>query len=196
MLTARYFAVAAALLVSGVLATPAAQAQTPAKSKKHDLDITRAYDPCPNTVIAPDVDICTPVATDTTSGWIQANVKVKPSGKGPTVYAKGKGFSGSAPTKVGLRLSLRTTSSTKVYQLAAPVICGTTSGSSCGYYFAAADGKINGKQLLYDCLVNAGINSTTAAQIAKDNIEIMDAELVNCDTGDVFGKPGILQAAW
>jgi hypothetical protein len=61
----------------------------------------------------------------------------------------------------------------------------------CGSYFAAdVRGRLtNPRTTLNACLTSNNLNNT----IGSGNIEILEASLVNCDTGLVFATSGIIQ---
>jgi hypothetical protein len=195
----------AALLAAMLLHAPAAQAQ-----KVYQVYFTRAYDECTSmTVMTPgSVNNC-PAAHVTTNppnlGWSKAKFKMSVSNsKGTKLALTGKGFLTPAPTKIGLQLTLRVTNQANLF---APgmdttyqdetIICGTTSGGMCGQYFAPdTDGKIKGsssKMLLSQCVTDNGFSGQSVTQLSTGNIEVVDAALVDCDTGKVFGTPGVVQ---
>ena len=66
------------------------------------------------------------------------------------------------------------------------ISCGNGFG---GCFVAGNGGAIAASQNLSDCLTQNGL----PASLASTNVEILDAALVNCDTGKIFARPGILE---
>jgi len=105
----------------------------------------------------------------------------------------GAGFKSGQRTKV--RLTLRVTKknlSTKhppatnnVTFADTTVDCGN---QIAGCFTARANGVVAGKQSMAECLTQNG----QPVGLAQENIQIVDAALVNCDTGKVFGVPGYI----
>jgi len=196
---------AAALLVSVALHSQAARAQTSVVAPSYKTSFVRAMDECfamnAITVVNPgSVDACHEmhVTTDTPTGWTKAKLSVRASGRvggTPTLRLQGSGFKNGAPTKVGLQLTVRTTNSvgaptgSKTYQ-DETIICGNIAGTGCGHYFTPrSSGSLSASQSLSDCLTGDVLTTT----LSTGNIEVLDAALINCDTGKVFAIPGVAQ---
>ncbi len=106
----------------------------------------------------------------------------------------GKGFQAGQRVKVGL--TLRTTrsglstknpiGSNKTVTFAdVSVTCGTPNS---GCFVANSRGAIAGNQLLTACLTQNG----QPTGLAAENVEILSASLINCDTNKTIAIPGIL----
>lgn len=179
-----------------------AQVSVPVKAKTYNVNFARAMDECVGpgvTIVSPgNVGACLQANTltdstvakmDTASLKIAVNAK-----KGPTMKLKGKGIA-PAGTKIGLQLTLRTTnaagspSGAKTYN-DETITCGDTDGDVCEHFFTVdTEGKLSGKQTLKDCLDKNDLPET----LASGNIELLDAALINCDTGKDIAKAGLLQ---
>ncbi len=194
---------------AALLALFAAQAQAqvtgvPAKAKTYNVNFARAFDECVGpfvTVVNPgSVGGCTATnsTTDATVATIDsASLKIAVNAKnGPKMKLKAKGIAPTT-TKIGLVLTLRTTNAAtstppppaKTYQ-DETIVCGETEGGTCGRFFAVdAKGKVSGNETLKDCLDKNDLPET----LASGNIELLDATLINCDTGKDIAKAGLLQ---
>jgi hypothetical protein len=106
----------------------------------------------------------------------------------------GRGFQSGQRLKV--RLTLRTTRSgvlTKHPPSTNSTVTFSDTTVDCdnaspNCFVANAIGVVAGSQSLAGCLTSNG----QSAQLAKQNVQIVNAELVNCDTGAVVAVPGIL----
>jgi hypothetical protein len=193
----------AALAVAMALQAQMVQAQT--KATIYQTTFVRANDECipmnAITVVNPGgINACaqTNVVTSSLSGWSTARLRMtRTSNRGANLTLRGTGFlAPAAPTKVGLQLVLRTTNNqgapagNKTYE-DQTIICGTTAGSMCGTYFAAgSDGKFKlNRLLLNDCLTANNLNLTVGTGL----VEVVDAALIDCDTGKQFAAPGLKQ---
>ena len=203
MRNAKVVGMAAAALLALVVAQAQAQITgVPVKAKTYSVNFARAFDACTGsfvTVVSPgSVGACTPAnsITDSTVAAINtASLKIGVNAKnGPKLGLKAKGIAPTT-TKIGLRLTLRTSNAqgsptgSKTYQ-DETVICGDMAGGTCGRFFVVeANGKVSGKETLKDCLDKNNLPET----LASGNIELLDAALLNCDTGKVIAVPGLLQ---
>jgi hypothetical protein len=201
---------AVTMLASGVLQSQVAQAQIPyaKKANKYAVDMARAMDECTSNTVVGSGNTC-PQANSTTdssvTGAIKARLTVYHSGQGVKVRLSGHGFTPGA-SRIGVKLTLRTTNKSSVTHDSrtyadTPVICGPINDPSpgCHYYFASnAAGNVSGVMYLGNCFTeadnlpvsNLGIE---VGNLNTGNIEIVDATLINCSTGDVIAVPGVLQ---
>jgi len=204
---------AAALLGSVVLYAGSASAATasfPAKAPQYTVWFARAMDVCSAgsfvTVVNPGgINACAQANTGTdasiTMEW--AKLKVTKAGKklasgahDTTLKILAKGFSPTS-AKVALALTIRTSNSLvaspapagKTYEDVI-VYCGPTAGGTCGHYYpVTAAGKINSKTALSTCVTDNGWTENLAA----GNIQILNATLMDCDSGKDIGTPGLLR---
>ncbi len=203
MRNAKLVGVAAAALLALVAAQARAQGTPPVKAKTYSINFARAFDAC----VGPGVTLVNPsnvgacsqanLVTDGTVTAINtASLKIGVSAsKGVSLKLKGKGIVPSV--KVGLQMTLRTSNGStaspappnKTYN-DETFVCGTTDGDTCEHYFAVdTNGKLSAKQTLKDCLDRNDLPDV----LASGNIEILDAKLINCDTGKVIATAGVLQ---
>jgi hypothetical protein len=212
MKNGRIFAIVGSALLGTVLMTAeSARAQAPyvGKATVYQVKMVRAMDECTGpfiTVVNPGgTQGCAQVnvITDTnTAGGLtaiaQGNLKVSRrggSGRGAYIRFTGKGFA-PVGTDVAVQLTLRVTNTlgtpvgSKTYE-DTTIICGELIGGSCGNFSTVlSNGQVRLRQSLDDCLAANGLSS---ARLGEGNIEIVESALINCDTGKVAGRPGILQ---
>jgi len=196
-------------------AAVAVQAQFPTSATKYRTTMVRAMDQCvPSGVSIP----ANPA--DPAEGCLQANIvtddmyPTDPLGStmdyGVLSVSKtaGSAFNGRVRffgtgfrvgQRVKVRLTLRATR-TEVAVLHPPgshkrvtfadvtVECGN---QVAGCFSARPNGAIVGSQTLKDCLTTNG----EPINLRLGNVEILDAAVVNCDTGKVLAVPGIKQTA-
>jgi len=174
----------------------AALASFPTVTRNFAVWMVRAYDQCTPSglsVVGSGVPgtgcLAANVATDSTITMSSTRLAVrKVTGK---VAIYGRGYPAGARVKV--QLTLRVTkpvgstkhppaTNQKVTFADTTVQCGTTPFG----FVANGRGTIAGSVLLSSCL---GSNSG----LSTGNIEIIDAALVNNDTGLVFAHPGVLR---
>jgi hypothetical protein len=201
---------AVTMLASGVLQSQVAQAQIPyaVKAKKYQVDFARGMDECTSMTVVGSGNSC-PQANSTTdstvTGAISARLTVNTSGNGVKLRLSGKGFTPGGQ-RVGVALTLRTTNKTSVTHDSrtyadTPIICGPINDPSpgCHYYFLSnTNGRISGHMYLSGCFTQAdnlpvSNLGSDVGNLSTGNIEIVDASLINCDTGDVIAVPGVLQ---
>jgi hypothetical protein len=66
------------------------------------------------------------------------------------------------------------------------IVCGN---QNVGCFVARPSGALAGSENLKDCLTQSGASTSLGLR----NIQIVDAALLNCDTGKIFAVPGIFQ---
>ncbi len=204
----RFVGMAGAAFLVATLQTQAARAQLAPyahkSAKRYVVTLARAMDECvPGnqvTVVNPgNVGACFQANTDTDSftGLKWGFLEIAKHGNDTRIRLNSRGFTPPRQA-VGVQLKIRTTNSTtsspppasKTYE-DLDIVCGPwTVGSSCGHYFLTSEfGGILGSQTLSECL--AANNLSTAP--ASGNIELLDAALINCDTGKVIAKAGVIK---
>lgn len=147
--------------------------------------------------------------TGATMKWARLTVTKFPSNGGGQgkIQLVGVGF--QSGQRVAVRLTVRTShieGKVKQHNLGtkgpgtnkfltfedATVECGPgpLTGAMCSgeVFTARPNGLVAGSTTLSSCLTTNGL----PVGLAKGNMEIVDAALVNCDTGKVFAVPGIL----
>jgi hypothetical protein len=116
------------------------------------------------------------------------------SGGEGKIILTGRGF--QPGQRIAVRLTLRTTRSSFATKhpptVNSPITFADTTidcgNQSAGCFGAHANGAIIGRQSLVDCLTQNG----QPTGLANENVEIVAASLVNCDTTDTVAVPGIL----
>lgn len=190
--------------VQSANATPP-QAAFPTKALNYTTWLARAMDQCSPATVS----VVQPGAPS--SGCIQSNVTTdddispgakmgsarlavrKTGNKRGRISVFGKGFFGGQRMKA--RLTMRVTQ-LAVQKLHPPgpanityqdftVDCGNSPLTGC--FTANLNGAVAGSMTLADCLAQ---NSMPPA-LNTGNIQILDAALVNCDTGKIIATPGI-----
>ncbi len=189
--------VAATVLLSMGLRTQSARAQVPyAKASAYTVDFARAMDQCipanSVTVVNPGgVDACpqTNSTTDNgTAGVISAHLAVRRGTNGVSVRLSGSGFNPGG--HVLLEMTLRTTSTAVSSPApASKTYVDTTTSCFTPFITVQANGRFSVHTTLGTCLSQSNL----PAVLGTGNIEILDAALINTDTGDVVGVPGIRQ---
>jgi len=203
------FAIVAGVAFGALVTAQGAFAAAPyvTRASVYQIKFVRAMDECVGpfitTVNPGSVGGCAQanVVTDNNTGGgltglAQGNLKIsRRKNSGAFIRMTGKGFAPPG-TDIGLQLTLRTTNrrglpaaTSKTYE-DTTVICGSTSGGSCGNYSdVQGNGRIVLRQSLVACLAANGIDDF----LGSGNVEIIDSSLINCATGKVVGVPGILQ---
>lgn len=196
----------------GARTTHAATASFPTKARDFRSWMVRAYDQCsPSglsiTGFGPSNGACLAAnsttdnqppadalgATMTFSRLVVRRFPALNAGQGK-IKLFGRGFQSGQRVKV--RLTLRSTrivtatkhppaGNQKVTFADVTITCGN---QNAGCFVGRPSGTISGSQLLSDCLTANGQSTGLAGQ----NVQIVDAALVNCDTNKVFAVPGIL----
>jgi hypothetical protein len=211
-----------ASVVGGVvlLSTPAAfanHAQFPARANRYRVAMVRAMDQCTGGAVSvvgatvPNGD-CLQANTVTddppvpgatmNSGTLTVSRTANSDGR---VGFMGTGFDPGA--RLSIQLTLRTTqsgihtkhppgSNKRVTYQDYTVSCGNqVAAPGCGAglsaFGARATGAVVGHESLKDCMTQSGV----PVGLTVGNIEVLDASLVNCDTGKVIAKPGIKQGS-
>src|ERR1700687_5028577 len=98
--------------------------------------------------------------------------------------------------RVKVRLTLRVTKANRATKNPSPGVNNVTfmdttidcGNQTAGCFSVRPNGVVAGKQSVAECLTQNG----QAKGLAQENIQVVDASLVNCDTGKVFGVPGII----
>lgn len=200
------------IVTIGALCTVGFQAQRadaaldyPDKAKTYSTRFVRAMDPCTSapgiTIVNPgNIKACAQANSTTDSavtGMREAKLSVVSSRTGSTMKLRLRVIAlEPAATSVGLRLTLRTSNTlglpvntVRTYE-DQTVICGEVPGGLCGNATApSASGKVSLRQDLSECLADNGLSNL----VGRGNVEIVDAALINCNTGKVFAVPGVLQ---
>lgn len=189
----------------------AADSRFPTKARTYRTFFVRAFDQCvPSgvTVIGAGVPTSGCVAATSvndapppgdplgaTMSFARLIVKRYPfTGGQGRVQLFGKGFQPGQRIKVGLTLrttrsALTTKNPTGTNQTVTFADVSITCGNhNSGCFVANSRGAIAGNQLLTDCLVQ----NSQASGLAAENVEILDASLINCDTNKTVAIPGIL----
>jgi len=207
-----------AVLAQGAFAV----APFPTQGRTFATYLVRAYDDCTApgiSVVANPSDpgggcLMTNTTTDNvppgspqgaTMKWARLTVSKFPGNGGGQgrIQLIGVGF--QSGQRVAVQLTLRTSKlESKVKHLPGPgtnkfltfedttVQCGPgpLTGPMCadGVFTARPNGLIAGSVTLSGCLTSNG----EAIGLARGNVEIIDAALLNCDTGKILAVPGIL----
>jgi len=187
-------------LVSAVAAVNVAEAQTipafPTIARKYTVWLARAMDKCTLnqlTVVGGSVQGCVAENTDTdnTVPMSFARLTVTPRSGRVTVFGRGLTFGNRVQvqltirvTQVGLQTKHPPGNNTNVTYQDHLVTCPPPATNPFGFP-VRSNGVILGVSNLVDCL---GMSS---AALATGNIEIVDAALINLDTGKAFARPGI-----
>jgi hypothetical protein len=199
-----------AVSVVSARAVFAADARFPQRAKIYSTFMVRAFDSCTPSIlsvisqptlpasgcqaaISDDVPPTDPLGA--TMRWAKLTVRrFRPGPGNGRVTIVGKGFQSGQRVKV--RLTLRTTRSgiqikhppavnQSVTFADTTIDCGNV---SAGCFVARATGALGGKQDLADCLTQNG----EPTGLGGENIAIIAASLVNCDTGNTIAVPGTL----
>ncbi len=205
-------AIVAGCLGSALAAQPssAADIRFPTKARTYTAWMVRAFDQCipsGTTVVGlglPSVG-CIATVSDplppgaplgATMNFAKLTLRRFPGSFGGDGRIKltGRGFQGGQ--RVSVRLTLRTTrsgvatlhpptSNSTVTFVDTTIDCGNQS-ANC--FVARQNGAIAGSQTLKDCLVRNG----EQPGLTRENLQVIDAALINCDTGLTVAVPGIL----
>ena len=206
----RKLAVAAAMVVSlgGVQAALAVSAP-PTKAASFITWMVRAYDQCSPmglTVLGGGgaaACIAANAGTDDDSTVLGATMKFAKitvrrfpgvAGGLGRVKVIGRGF--KVGQRIQVQLTLRTTRTNRIVKhppgtgktvtfVDTTIVCGN---NNVGCFVARPSGAVAGTETLQACLAQSG----ASASLGSENIQIVDAALLNCDTGKIFAVPGVL----
>jgi len=194
-------AAAIGMVVGGALAAQSVLAQTvpfPTAARRYQAWMVRAMDQCSASTVSvvgtglPSNGCAqTNATTDSEITMKVARLTISKATGKMALFGRGFVFG----NRVSARLTLRVTKqgqatspapgSNSVTFTDATIMC-----PNAPFWFVARQaGTLAGSIKLSDCLQQNG----DASGLSTGNIEILDAELVNIDSGKVFARPGILR---
>ena len=195
-------AAAIGMVLGGVLAVQPVLAQTapfPTAARRYLAWMVRAMDECAATTVSVAGGQNLPAAgcvqtnslTDSSITMKLARLSIsKVTGK-LTLFGRGFTFG----NRVSVALKLRVTKQAQMTTIPAGSNTVTFEDVSIQcpnapfWFVARQNGAIGGSVKLSDCLTQSGLPTG----LASGNIEVLDAALVNVDSGKVFARPGVLR---
>lgn len=198
--------IGAAGLLAGIQSAQAADVRFPTKAQTYTTWMVRAFNQCtPSGLTVTSAGFptagCVATASDllppgnplgATMNFAKLVVRKFGASEG-RVRVYGRGF--QAGQRIKVRLTLRTTRS-GVFTKHPPSVNNTVTfadqavdcdNASPNCFVANAGGVLAGSQALSACLTANSLSN----KLAGENVQIVNAELVNCDTGNVVAVPGI-----
>lgn len=209
-------AAAIGMMVGGTLIVrplPAQTAPFPTLARSYSAWMARAMDQC-NPAVVSVISPASPPGAIPSSGCLQANGATTDTTVSPgatmswarvvvkatrthlgKIALTGKGFHGGQRMQVSLSLRVTKANQATKHPPATnssvtfkdiEIHCGNNATTGC--FTANLRGGVAASMALSDCLAQ----NSQPGGLAQGNIEILDSALLNCDTGKVIGKPGML----